>query len=258
MQLANNNHLYLPCAVFKLVLCGFLLSFCLPVMALDPAARIISTKGIVEIRRSQTADWEIVEKKQVLFAGDAIRTGANSKAALLMSDETLMQINRNSKLVLREVAQTSGWQRLRGLVKTAISTARSIYNLQVGEIWLRNNNRDVYIDINTTIVTAGIRGTEINIKINPDQSVNMIVLEGMIEASNTYGKLNVGTGEEVITVPGVAPRKRLLIQTRDAVQWTLTLPQLFTARDFSPLYNGQQSASNNQQGWVDLEQGDPS
>jgi len=257
MQLAINNNLYLSSAAFKLVLCGFLLSFCLPAMALDPAAFIISTKGIVEIRRSQTADWKIVEKKQTLFAGDAIRTGDNSKVALLMSDETLMQINRNSKLVLQEVAQTSGWQRLRGLVKTAISTAQSIYNLQVGEIWLRNNNRNVNIFINTTVVTAGIRGTEINIKINPDHSVNMIVLEGMIEASNSYGKLIVGTGEEVITVPGGAPRKRLLIQTRDSVQWILTLPQLFTARNFSPLYNGQY-ASNTQRGWAELEQGDPS
>ena len=203
-----------------------------PVLAADAVARIVSLRGAVDIRSVGATGWAPATVNQSLFAGDAIRTGANAKVAILLADETQMQIHHDTLLELKEVAQVSGWQRLQGLIKTSLATALSHYSLEHGEIWVRNNNRDLYINIETTLVSAAIRGTELTVRMEPDARATITVLEGRIEAANPLGSLTATTGEEVTATPGAAPRKRLLVQPEDAVQWTLTVPGLFGARDF--------------------------
>jgi tetratricopeptide (TPR) repeat protein len=235
MLSAKHSPLHFQDSISKSIVICFLLFVCTSAFAADPVAKIISINGNVEIRKNVTSNWLAAETNQSLFAGDEIRTGADSKTALLMADETLLQINRNSKLQLKEVAQTSGWIKLRGLIKTGLSKAKSIYNLESGEIWLRNKNTEIHLDVNTPVVSAGIRGTEVNLKINPDQSVNIVVLEGMIEAWNPFGNLNVSEGEEVYTKPGAAPEKRLLIQTKNSVQWVLSVPTIFNVENLASI-----------------------
>ena len=213
--------------------------------AQESVAQIVSMTGQVEFRSAGTSAWQPARVNQLLFAQDAIRTGANGRLALLMSDETQMQINRNSEMQLNEVAESSGWQRLKGFVRTSIGSNRSQLSLESGEIWMRNKNRDINIDINTNVVSAGIRGTEINMRINEDQTVNIAVMEGTIEASNAFGTMIASGGEEVITAAGSAPRKVILVQAQDTVQWTLQVPRLFGPTSF-PLESADRGALETQ------------
>ena len=221
-----------PMLLLALLLLPLLQSFSLPARAADPVARIVSYTGKVEIRRAGGATWEASRFGVELYAGDFIRTGADAKVAVLLSDESQMQLNRNSLLELKEVAQSSTWQRLRGYVRTGLENLKSSYTLQSGEIWLRNKNRDASIDINTTVVSASIRGTELTVRIDEQEQATVTVLEGEILASNSLGNLTATAGEEVSASRGTAPVKRLLVQPEDAVQWVLNIPALFGAEAF--------------------------
>lgn len=207
----------------------------------DPAAEIVNVRGKAEVFRANTGTWEPAVPRQVLFAGDAIRTGVLGQVTVIMADESLVQIHRSSRFALKAVAQQAGWMRLRGLIKTAKEKLDSIYSLTRGQIWLRNKNRSVSARIETQYVTAAIRGTEFNIRVDPEEGTSITILEGVVLASNALGSLEGVSGEVIITAPGAAPRKRVLINPEDAVQWTLSLPSFFSFSEF-PLVSADRQA----------------
>jgi tetratricopeptide (TPR) repeat protein len=110
------------------------------------------------------------------------------------------------------------------LVPTAIKTSRSLYRLEKGEVWLRNKNRNVSIEVEMAGTTARLDGTELNLSLGEGDVVEITVLEGDILASNTLGRVTASEGEQVTATPGTAPTKRILLAPEDAVQWTLVLP----------------------------------
>jgi tetratricopeptide (TPR) repeat protein len=195
------------------------------------AGRIVNLRGDVEVMRAQTMVWERASVGQGLSRGDAIRTGSDGRASLLMADETLLQLNHGSHLVMEEVAATAGWLRLRKVMPAAWFSVRSVYRVVVGEIWLRNKNQNPAVDIVTEAVSMGIRGTELNVTVASDETVTLTVLEGAVRAWNEQGALDVGAREQAVARPGVAPQKRLLLTPEDAVQWTLYIPSFISAQE---------------------------
>jgi len=201
--------------------------------ATQPVASLVHVDGQVEVLTPPSTNWVTAVSGQKLFAGDIIQTKENGKAAVLMADETLLQLNHHSRFILKQVTSSAAWREEKGFLKTGVKAVKSIYKLLKGGLWLRNKNRTIDADIETSVVTAGIRGTEFSMKINADGTVHVAVLEGVIKAWNSFGALQANAGEEVVTVPGLAPKKRLLVNPLNAVQWTLTIPDLF---DFSSFH----------------------
>lgn len=191
--------LFLPAAVFAQV-----------------AAKILSIQGRVEVQQSP---WAPATVDQVLNVGASIRTGDQSRAVILLADETQIKINSNSQLTLRDVRQTSSL-----LVRVAQVAARqdqSSMNLIKGEAWLRAKQKPVNLRIDTPAVTAAIRGTEFNIKVADDGETVAAVLEGSIDFRNDQGFVLVNSREQGRARVGQAPIKTVLLNPEDAVQWTL-------------------------------------
>jgi tetratricopeptide (TPR) repeat protein len=209
--------------------------------AQDPAARIIAVQGAAEVFRHTPGTWEPAQARQVLFAGDAIRTGTFGRVTAAMADESLVQIRSDTHFVLKEVAQEAGWITLRTVSAAAARSARSVYALLYGETWLRNKNRQSGVFIETPVVTTGIRGTEFDIRVDRDKGTYITVLEGVVAATNRFGEIEGSAGEQIIAEPGLPPRKQVLVTPEDAVQWTLSLPYFFRFSDF-PLTGGEPAA----------------
>ncbi|MFH1009300.1 MAG: tetratricopeptide repeat protein, partial [Candidatus Latescibacterota bacterium] len=105
--------------------------------------------------------------------------------------------------------------------------ASSWYSLEKGEGWFRNKNKDIQIRIDTPTAVLGIRGTEVDIKIAPDLSGTLTVLEGTLQVRNDIGALDVREGEQVLARAAMPLVKRIILNPEDAVQWTIPLPPLF-------------------------------
>ncbi|MFC1588797.1 tetratricopeptide repeat protein [Pseudomonadota bacterium] len=195
--------------------------------------KVVHKQGRVQIHKAINNKWVYAKPGSLLHAGDTIRTGANGKASLMMSDETIMQVGRNSKLQITHVAKNAGWFERSVIAKSIKQASRSVYSLISGKLWARNKNKKVNARFKLVTSSIGIRGTELTIEAKEDGTVTSTVLEGKIEASNEFGTLVAEHGNQVTMIPGQAPIKSILLNPQDAVQWTFVIPPLIGADDFS-------------------------
>lgn len=192
------------------------------------SGRIVDLKGEVQIMQLD-GKWETVSSGKLLSEGDTIKTGQTGWAAVLMADETLVQISRNSIFAIRSVARRAGWF---GSEKneTGISNS-SLYRLDSGKAWMRNKNRNVPVDIETPSVTAAIRGTELNMEVAEDMTTRITVLSGRVGCRNESGSLVAGKKDVIEARPGMVPSRQTVLSTDDAVQWTVTVPVIAISAD---------------------------
>ena len=189
-------------------------------------AKILSIQGRVEVQQSP---WAPATVNQVLRFGASIRTGPQSRSVILLADETQIKLNSNSELVIKEVRQASN------LLTRVVSQAardQSSLSLIKGEAWLRSKLRPVNASISTAAVTAAIRGTEFDIKVADDGETTATVLEGSVDMRNDQGFVLVNTGEQGRARVGQAPTKTVILNPRDAVQWTLFYTAAVSPRDY--------------------------
>ena len=197
------------------------------------AGKMISAQGRVDVQQGQRS-WLPAVNNQLLNAGDVVRTGAQSRAAILLADETQLKLSANTQLQLAVVRQSSNL-----LVRVAQAGARadqSILNISGGEVWLRSKGAPGALRVSTPAVTAAIRGTEFDLRVASDGESTATVLEGSIDYRNEQGFVIVNAGEQGRARIGQAPTKTVILNPRDAVQWTLFYSGSVSPRDYPFIY----------------------
>jgi tetratricopeptide (TPR) repeat protein len=195
----------------------FLLVAACPALAQE-AGKIMSMVGTAEVLRKER--WQSVSLYEVLQAGEVVRTGPGSRVAVLLADGSQLKVNANSHLELKQVTPP--------VRKAAMGVLQTILRLLSGEIWIRSYVEP--FEIETKAITATIRGTELNLAIEPAEATRLTVVEGVVEFRNPQGSVFVAAKEQAIAKPGEAPRKVVIINPRDAVQWALYYPPLIDYR----------------------------
>ncbi|MBT8446497.1 MAG: FecR family protein, partial [Gammaproteobacteria bacterium] len=179
-----------------------LLLLSLPVSAADPVAKVVVARGGVAIERPGASAPLVARTGTILEAGDIVNTGPRGRAVVLMNDETAVQLNRNTRFQLKEVARTAGWFGSGRFLRAAKRAVASAYELTRGQAFVRNKNRQLALTLGTPVVTLGIRGTEFTVTVAADGATTVDVLEGSVAADNSFGNLVADRGERIITDPG--------------------------------------------------------
>ena len=178
---------------------------------------IISALGMVEVLRD--GRWQKAAVGETLNAGETVRTGADSRAALQLSSGSQLKLNARSQVQFKQIAPPS-----EGFLPTASQVLRSVLKVLNGEIWVRNSGEA--LDIETVPATATIRGTEFNLAVHPEDSAQLAVIDGLVEFSNPHGSVLVAANEQATVKLGEAPRKSVLLNPLDAVQWSFYYPNV--------------------------------
>jgi tetratricopeptide (TPR) repeat protein len=199
-------------------------------------AKILSIQGTVEVSMSP---WTPAVVNQILTPGAAIRTGAQSRAVILLADETQIKLNGSSQMVIREVRQSST---LLTRVANTVASNQSALSLLRGEAWLRSKLKPVNAQVGTPAVTASIRGTEFNIAVAEDGETTATVLEGIVDMRNDQGFVQVNAREQGRARVGQAPTKTIILNPEDAVQWTLVYTAAVSGRDYPFLFSRPEAA----------------
>ncbi|HJX17340.1 MAG TPA: FecR domain-containing protein [Acidiferrobacterales bacterium] len=195
-----------------ILLFGFLFAFAGTVQAdscAKPVGRLVSLQGKVEARAPEQTTWRAARLDDRFCPGDALRTGARSRAALVLANETIVRLDQLTTLTLSGLDdQATSWvDLLHGAAHFLSRTPRAL-------------------KVKTPYVNAGVEGTEFVVRADRDEG-SVTVLEGRVRADNPQGVVVLGGGESAAARAGQAPATRLVARPRDAVQWSLYYPPLF-------------------------------
>ncbi len=182
-----------------------------------PAGRIVSLSGTVTIQKKGISSQ--AKPFQSLDAGDVIITGASSRAAILLRDESLIKLNEHSQITVKNVLSAIKPVSTGGVDKTQLQQ-------DSGEMWIRTKNRPGKLEIDTKSGSAAIRGTEFTITANDNKTL-LTLLDGQAELANSLGTVLVAKNEQGEATPNTAPVKRTITveETENAVQWIFYWPQ---------------------------------
>ncbi len=170
-------------------------------------ATLYSLEGTAERRAAGGSTWSACVQGQEFKFGDELKMGPASRAGIQFSDGLFIRLGSRASL---RFDQKPG----PGLF------------LGGGKAHFFNRDGGASPNISTAVVSAAIRGTEFVVDATTD-TTSISVIEGSVEASNAYGSIVAGAGEEAITTKGKGPRKALMMSAADAVQWTAEIPVIF-------------------------------
>ncbi|MDP2223192.1 tetratricopeptide repeat protein [Nitrosomonas sp.] len=172
-------------------------------------ARIVSMQGIIELRRVQETKWQQADMNTTLCAGDMIRARSQSRAALRLSNDSMLRLNQKTSITFPALQETKG---------------TSLLDLFEGAIHIITRTPKPF-KIRTPFVNASVEGTEFFVGVHEDNA-EVVVYEGRVSVSNDLGSLVLNDHEVAITFKDQAPRKEIIIRPTDAVQWALYYPAI--------------------------------
>ena len=206
---------------------GFVVVFCilvgiLPCLASEhceqPVAKLVSIQGDAQIRHDNTSSWQTISLDDVLCPGDMLRTAANSRAAIVLANESVLRIDQKSTITFPKAQEDK---------YSVLELLRGVFHIF--------SHRPRSLKVVTPYVNGVVEGTEFLVSAASDKSV-ITVFEGLVLAVNTKGQLRLTNNQSVVAKKDTAPVYLTVVRPRDAVAWTLYYPAILELPDTtSPL-----------------------
>ncbi|MGE5894702.1 MAG: tetratricopeptide repeat protein, partial [bacterium] len=166
-------------------------------------------EGAAEAKRSGQSQWEPALLNSEYCPGDMVRVLRESRAALVLSNETVLRLDQNTTVTLTG-AEQEGTPFLELITGVAHFISRVPHRLK----------------IITPFMNAAIEGTEFVVAVKEGRAV-VTVFEGRVLASNNAGSLTLAAGQAAAAAEGQPPAMMVPVHPRDAVKWALYYPPVF-------------------------------
>ncbi|MEN8205014.1 MAG: FecR domain-containing protein [Pseudomonadota bacterium] len=180
----------------------------------NAVARTLSVQGSFEVRYAGQSNWQAAKLNDRFCTGDALRTGQDSRVALMLLPETVIRLDQLSSMVFTRPDTDASPSWLELLKGAAHFISRDPRALQ----------------IITPFANAAIEGTEFLVQVD-EQQTGVTVYEGKVLVGNNSGSVAVTSGKQAIAQAGQAPVAQAVVHPRDAVQWTLYYPPVMQQGD---------------------------
>jgi tetratricopeptide (TPR) repeat protein len=169
---------------------------------------VIGWEGKVEVSRLGTSPWDPARTNQILQAGDLLRTGERSRATIQLSPGTTKRLGEQSLL---RVPTDPG--------------KRGVLNLLKGVLYLFHRDKPGEFPVETPTGYAAVLGTEFVVSVDErDGTTRLDLIDGQVELTNQFGKLQLSSGEAGLIERGQGPRRTAAINAVRVVQWCLYYP----------------------------------
>ena len=122
------------------------------------------------------APWQKAAPTFPLGTGDKVRTGKKSRAAVRLSDLSVMRLDQ---LTVFEIGAAAGRDGQRSI------------DLQQGAAYFFSRERAPEMRINTPAANGALRGTQLVVRVTPALKTLMTVFEGQVELSNAQGSVSL-------------------------------------------------------------------
>lgn len=200
------------------------------VSAQESAGRLIMAQGDVRVARSEDGPWSVATAGVTLAEGEFVATGKGARAALLLSDQTQVQLHGESVFQIKRVRSFT-----RGIVQAASrrvlhKAMGNLYRLLRGRIWIRAMH---IVDCEAGSALVGVRGTDLGVSLDvPSQETTVWVLWGRVQVLHPLGNVLLASMEVARMSPTSAPQKESIrLHPAQTVQWVLRHPAWVSSRD---------------------------
>ena len=186
--------------------------------------RIVELQGTVEFSPAAAIVWMPAQTNQILHPFDRLRTGANSRIALLWSDRSVVSFGASAELEVLppdSAGAQCGLHLLRGIVS------------------FFHRNEPGRIRIITRGAVAGVEGTEFVLAVEPGNDTElatMSVIDGKVRFGNEQATLLLTNGQQAVAEPGKAPVRTAGFIANNVLQWCFYYPAVIDPADlpFTP------------------------
>ncbi len=176
------------------------------------AAEVFSIEGTASYKEHGSQTVKQLVKSQKLFDGDLINVGDTGRVAIRFTSGYFVRLSSGSSLEIKGES----------------------LNLNQGKLHFFNRAADDNVLINTPLVSAAVRGTELEVTTSSQQSI-VTVVEGSADAKNKFGLASLAAGEVATTNKGSAPVKSLLVSSDTFAQWTISMPRIISSDEASSI-----------------------
>ncbi len=166
----------------------------------QPIATIVSIQGGAQIQRSGQPGWHAAVMEVQICPGDMLRVGPDGRAAVVLTNETILRLNRKSTISFYK-PETGSF---------------SILELLRGALHIFSH-RPHSLKIITPYVNGVVEGTEFLVHADPDSS-SITIFSGVVTAINQEGQLQLTSGQSAIARKDKAPATRAVVRPFDAVE----------------------------------------
>src|SRR5712691_3656579 len=135
---------------------------------------VLAVDGTAEVRAANTTTWEPLQFRAAVFPNDTVRTAANSKAKILLRDESIMTLAENSEMQFTESLLTP--QQRRTIVSLTLGKLRVVTTKIFGA--------GSVTEVRTANTVAGVRGTTFIVVFVPPEETEVVALDGVVTVRN--------------------------------------------------------------------------
>ncbi len=183
--------------------------------------RIVELQGTAEIAAATATNWMPVRTNQILHPSDRLRTGANSRMALLWSDRSVVSFGALTEL---EVLSPDS------------SDAQCGLHLIRGVVSFFHRDEPGRIRVITRGAVAGVEGTEFVMAADETERTTLSVIDGKVRFGNEQATLLLTNGQQAVAEPGKAPVRTAGFIANNVLQWCFYYPAVIDTADlpFTP------------------------
>lgn len=156
-------------------------------------ALVLKTIGKVQINKGGSSNWQNTGRGHRLDSGEIVRTGKNSLAALVFTDDkTLLKVRSNSNVTI------NGKRENNSIIK--------LIKISFGEIWAKVTRQNTRMRIESPSGVATVKGTEFNCLV-VDGQFFVFCQEGLMELVNQFGTMMLGANEMAKLTQNAPPQR---------------------------------------------------
>ena len=176
----------------------------------NSASALIEAAGQVEALSAGSTNWHAAVVGATLQAGDRVRTRAQSRAAVQLSDRSVVRLDELTTLEILPPRKSE----------------KKRFGLSQGAIYFFNREKPADVEFDTPLAAGAIRGTEFLLEAQPQGAVHLALIDGLVTLASAREEVSLKRGEEVRLAPGQPAKISALVNVTGQIQWALYYPAI--------------------------------
>jgi Flp pilus assembly protein TadD len=178
---------------------------------------LIEAAGTVEIASATATNWQASAAGTSLRSGDRVRTRTHSRAAVQLSDRSIVRLDEMTTL---EILPPRNAEKKR-------------FGLLRGAIYFFNREKPADVEFNTPLAAGAIRGTEFLLEADGQNQVHLALIDGLVSLTSATDEINLQRGEDLRLIAGQPAQRTPLVNATAKIQWALYYPGIINPAELS-------------------------